>query len=120
MSTPRIEAPPENGADRTPPERELRRHQRWSMPLHCWISSGDHTVYLRVYDLSRGGLSVRAPLPFLRARRVDVRVELTSGKVVSTRAEVVWKRRTESGPSFGVKFTTFRQGKQALFAALKR
>ena len=42
---------------------EKRRHPRLQMSARCWIVDRHHTVYLRLYDLSLGGLSVRARLP---------------------------------------------------------
>ncbi len=95
--------------------REQRRHPRRSLPVRCWIAQGDHTVYLRLHDVSLGGLSVRAPVPFSAGAELALELELPSGRRVLARACVVWSRHAEaSGPRMGASFTEFLSGQDDL------
>ncbi|HWE27165.1 MAG TPA: PilZ domain-containing protein, partial [Polyangia bacterium] len=60
----------DDDAERSP-DAEKRRHRRVEVGVRCWITNERHTVYLRLHDLSLGGLSVRAPVPFRPTGRVD-------------------------------------------------
>ena len=125
MSNPTLDSqpkPPElAGAE---PAREKRRHPRVEMALRCWILDERHTVYLRVHDLSRGGLSVRAPVPFAPSGRVEVGLELPGGQRVRARGEVVWVRDREDptsaarGARMGARFLEFLEGEEALYTLL--
>jgi hypothetical protein len=106
-----------------PPYREARKHPRVELPARCWIRGGEHTFYLRVHDVSRGGLSVRAPVPFQPHGTVDVRLELPDGTSVHARAEVRWVRdpagaEVATGPRMGVSFSEFLEGEEALYKIL--
>jgi hypothetical protein len=110
----------------TPPRplNEQRRHPRVELPARCWIKDGDHTVYLRVHDVSCGGLSVRAPVPFRPSGTVEVRLELPNGHTVVARGEVVWVR-PEGGevagqPRMGARFLEFLEGEEDLYDMLGR
>ncbi len=95
--------------------REKRRHPRVPIPVRCWLMEGEHTVYLRLHDLSLGGVSVRAPVPFDTGAHLSVELELPSGRRVVARADVVWLRKTEdSGPRMGASFTEFLSGQDDL------
>jgi len=113
-------APPPPAA---PSYTEARRHPRVELPARCWIEDGEHTLYLRLHDLSRGGLSVRAPVPFAAARRLTLRLELPSGGELRAIAEVVWVRGTPPAdqPScarMGARFLEFLEGEEALYTLL--
>jgi PilZ domain-containing protein len=123
MSSPTLDPPdghgPPDGA--TPPSRELRRHPRVDLTVRCWIMNRRHTLYLRLHDLSRGGLSVRAPVPFAAASVIEVGMELPGGRRLRARGEVVWVRSgaaDESGPRMGARFVEFIEGEAELYALL--
>ena len=106
-----------------PPE-DKRRHPRLPLLARAWIEDGRHTVYLRVHDVSCGGLSVRAPVPFAAADAVEVRLELPGGLEVRARGEVMWVRpepgESSGGPRMGARFLEFHEGEEALFKLLGR
>jgi Tfp pilus assembly protein PilZ len=96
---------------------EKRRHRRIQLSIRCWIIDGNHTLYLRVYDLSLGGLSVRTPAPFQPDRELRILIELPDRTQVRARGQVVWIRPSagvESRPRMGVRFVEFTEGEQAL------
>jgi hypothetical protein len=100
-----------------PPSMEQRRHPRFELPVRCWIMSEEHTVYLQLHDLSRGGLSVRAPVPFVPPSAINLQIELPQGGVVRARGEVVWVRRSDervSGPRMGARFIEVIEGESDL------
>ena len=106
-------------APKLPPEppREQRRHPRFELAVRCWITDTRHTLYLRIHDISRGGLSVRAPVPFSPAGKIEVGLELPGGRRVRARGEVVWVRSSEtveSGPRMGARFVEFVEGEDEL------
>lgn len=104
------------------PEQELRRHPRLELPVRCWIADRQRTVYLRVHDVSLGGLSVRAPVAFPKAGAVELRLELPGGLTVRARAEVVWLREGAelSGPRMGARFLEILEGEEELYKVLVR
>ena len=122
--TPKLD--PRNPEPPEPPKSpfsENRRHERRGLPVRCWIVDGRHTVYLRVHDVSAGGLSVRAPVPFHPAGPVEMRVELPGGTLVRARGEVVWVRPDGgevSGPRMGARFLEFLEGEEELYKAVGR
>jgi hypothetical protein len=121
MSTRTLDSDP--SAPRAPaePPREQRRHPRFELAVRCWITDARHTLYLRVHDISRGGLSVRAPVPFAPSGQIEVGLELPGGRRVRARGEVVWVRSssaTESGPRMGAKFLEFVEGEEDLYTLL--
>ena len=121
MSTRTLDSDP--SAPRAPaePPREQRRHPRLELAVRCWITDARHTLYLRVHDISRGGLSVRAPVPFAPSGQIEVGLELPGGRRVRARGEVVWVRSssaTESGPRMGAKFLEFVEGEEDLYTLL--
>ena len=121
MSNPALDSDP--GAPKVPPEppREQRRHPRFPLAVRCWITDVRHTLYLRVHDISRGGLSVRAPVPFAATGRIEVGLELPSGQRVRARGEVVWVRPSTmetSGPRMGARFLEFVEGEEELYELL--
>jgi hypothetical protein len=92
-----------------------RRHPRLPLPVRCWIFDGKHTVYLRVHDLSLGGLSVRAPVPFIASTQVELKLELPGNRHVRARGQVVWVRHgAEAGPLMGARFVEFFDGQSEL------
>jgi hypothetical protein len=106
-----------------PPHGETRRYPRVELPARCWIEDGEHTFYLRVHDVSRGGLSVRAPTPFEKSHQIVLRLELPGERTVRARAEVVWVRDSPaaelaSGARMGARFLEFIEGEEDLYEIL--
>jgi hypothetical protein len=117
-------APP--SAPEPPSGSNQRRHPRLRLGARCWLADAEHTVYLRVHDVSRGGLSVRAPVPFSPRETVDVELELPGGAVVRARAEIVWVSPADQPPPrpewprMGARFLELLEGEEALAEALAR
>ena len=114
--------PPAHDDDSDGPHQpEKRRHRRVELGVRCWLTNDRHTVYLRLHDLSMGGLSVRAPVPFAPSGRVEVGLELPGGRKVRAHGEIVWvKRRAPDataaglGPLMGARFVEFTEGESEL------
>jgi hypothetical protein len=105
------------------PATNKRKHPRVALPARCWIGDGLRTVYMRVHDLSRGGLSVRAPVPFAPSETVELRLELPGGRNARARGEIVWVRSTreaagESSPQMGARFIEWLAGEEELYKLL--
>jgi hypothetical protein len=115
---------PKENPRQQPPYSEQRRHARVEIAnARCWLVDGEHTVYLRLHDVSAGGLSVRAPVPFQAARSVEVRLELPGGVTVRARGEIVWVRPEGGdlgGPRMGARFLEFVEGEEELFKLVGR
>ncbi len=121
MSNPALGSDPSHPKLPAEPPREQRRHPRFELAVRCWIMDARHTLYLRVHDISRGGLSVRAPVPFAPTGKIEVGLELPGGRRVRARGEVVWVRSstaTESGPRMGARFLEFVEGEEDLYQLL--
>ena len=121
MSNPTLDSDPSAPKLPAEPPREQRRHPRFELSVRCWITNARHTLYLRVHDISRGGLSVRAPVPFEPSGQIEVGLELPGGVRVRARGEVVWVRSstaTESGPRMGARFLEFVEGEEELYQLL--
>ena len=121
MANPALDSDPNAPQPPADPPREKRRHPRFEMAVRCWITDARHTLYLRVHDISKGGLSVRAKVPFLAAGRIEVGLELPGGGRVRARGEVVWVREetaTESGARMGARFLEFVEGEEELYQLL--
>jgi hypothetical protein len=125
VSTPTLDSQPKHaGAEPDgAPSREKRQHPRVELMVRCWITDERHTLYLRLHDLSRGGLSVRAPVPFPPSGRVELGLELPGGERVRARGEVVWVRTANydpaaRGPRMGARFLEFLEGEEALYGLL--
>jgi hypothetical protein len=103
------------------PSDNKRRHPRFTLPARCWIVDGRNTIYMRVHDVSRGGMSLRAPVPFRPTSAIELRIELPGGTTTRARAEVVWVRGGgEPGPRMGARFVEFLDGQDALYKLLER
>jgi hypothetical protein len=122
MSNPALDSDPSAPKATAEPQREQRRHPRFELAVRCWITDSRHTLYLRVHDISRGGLSVRAPVPFAAAGPIEVGLELPGGRRVRIRGEVVWVKPStseqESGPRMGARFLEFVEGEEELYQLL--
>lgn len=92
-----------------------RRYPRHPVNARCWVSADSHTAYLRMHDLSLGGLSIGATLPFAPEAEIEVRIELPSGTVYA-RGQVVWRGRER----MGARFTEILSGQQHLEALLAK
>jgi hypothetical protein len=120
VRTPKIDSSPAT-VEKPLPAVEKRRHPRVTVALRCWLVDERHTLYVRLHDLSRGGLSVRAPVPFAPASQVEVGLELPGGRRLRARGEIVWVRSDappESGPRMGARFLEFLEGEEDLFDVL--
>jgi PilZ domain len=110
----------------SPSSADQRRHPRVALPARCWIGDGRRTIYMRVYDLSLGGLSVRAPVPFSPADPVELRLELPGGRWARARGEIVWVRPSppdhgaQTGARMGARFTEWLAGQESLAEILPR
>ncbi len=102
------------------PSDNHREHPRHALSARCWIDDGRHTLYVRIHDVSHGGISVRAPVPFKPSGNVDLELELPHGRV-KVRAEVVWVRDATGGTGarMGARFLEVSEGKEALALALQ-
>jgi hypothetical protein len=123
LSNPKLDSKPKHDAPPVQPrkEREERRHPRHALAVRCWISDERHAIYLRLHDLSRGGLSVRAPVPFAPATNVEVGLELPDGRRVRAHGQIVWVRASAtatSGPRMGARFLEFVEGEEDLYRLL--
>ncbi len=119
MSNPALDSDPSHPKLPPEPPREQRKHPRYELAVRCWITDERHTLYLRVHDISRGGLSVRAPVPFVATGKVELGLELPGGQRVRARGEVVWVRSsTASGPRMGARFLEFVEGEEELYKLL--
>lgn len=125
MSHPTLDSGPQRPADEDDhrPSQEQRRHPRYDLAIRGWLTDAHHTVYLRLHDLSRGGLSVGAPVPFAPSGHIEVGLELPGGQRVRARGEVVWVRGIDdpaagSGPRMGARFLEFLEGEEALYTLL--
>jgi hypothetical protein len=114
--------PPQPTPPAPPPYVSKRRHPRHQLPIRCWIADGVHTVYLRVHDVSAGGLSVRAPVAFEPQHVVEVRLELPGGRLARLSGRVVWVRHDAevSGPRMGAEFVEVIDGGDDLFSLVGR
>jgi hypothetical protein len=106
------------------PRRESRRHPRVRLAARCWIGDGRRTIYMRIHDLSRGGLSVGAPVPFAPEDVVELRLELPGGRTARARGEIVWVRRprepgSDGGARMGARFVEWLAGEHELDHVLK-
>ena len=124
MSTRTLDSDP--SAPRAPaePPREQRRHPRFELAVRCWITDARHTLYLRVHDISRGGLSVRAPVPFAPEDPVELRLELPGGRSARARGQIVWVKKAGethddgAGARMGAQFLEWLSGRDDLYAIL--
>lgn len=82
------------------PSSQRRQHPRRLTSIRCWISDQVHTAYLRMHDISLGGLSVGAPLPFAPNSEIELRIELPGGRQVRARGCVVWRKEMRLGARF--------------------
>ena len=95
MGNPALDSDPNVPKAPSDPSREQRRHPRFELAVRCWITDSRHTLYLRVHDISKGGLSVRAPVPFAPTGKIEVGLELPGGRRVRAHGEVVWVARRQ-------------------------
>ncbi len=122
MSNPTLGSDPALPRAPGEPPTEKRRHPRRDLAIRCWITDARHTLYLRVHDISRGGLSVRARVPFSPSHPIEVGIELPDGHRVRVRSEVVWVRSSSSGESgarMGARFVEFVEGEAEFHSFFK-
>jgi len=109
-----IELPLLTVADPAPDYREKRRHPRRQLGVRCWLADGESTLYARVYDVSTGGLSIRAPVPFRPGTELELSIVLSSSTAVRAIGRVVWVSARGGGPRMGAEFVRFQSGHAAL------
>jgi hypothetical protein len=89
---------------------ERRRHRRRRSFERAWFDSKTRAVYVRLWDISRGGVSVRGAMPFSDGETLTV----TLGGV-RVRAEVSWRsERPVAGTGF--RFVEVLDGEDELIA----
>ena len=90
------------------PHDDRRRHPRRRSRERAWFESDDRAVYLKLHDISKEGLSVRAPMPF----HVGDEIVVTIGDL-RVRVEVRWiAGRPHAG--MGCRFVEVIEGERAL------
>jgi len=124
MSNPTLDSDPSAPKLPAEPPREQRRHPRHELAVRCWITDARHTLYLRIHDISRGGLSVRAPVPFAPEDPVELRLELPGGRSARARGQIVWVKKAGethddgAGARMGAQFLEWLSGRDDLYAIL--
>jgi hypothetical protein len=105
---------------------EKRRHPRRQLAVRCWIRDGGHTLYARVHDVSLGGLSIRAPVPWKPRAELELALMVASdpgkpgGEVaIRARGRVVWVRTQPvdgvgGAPRMGAEFLHVLDGEPLL------
>ena len=96
----------------TPPTQR-RKHPRVLIKAHSWVRYGMQTVYLRVRDLSRGGIGLVTPMPFYPAGEVEFEIEFPGGRAMVARGEVMWAQ-TQPDLRIGARFTKIIKGQDVL------
>jgi hypothetical protein len=105
---------------------EKRCHPRRHPAVRCWIRDGGHTLYARVHDVSLGGLSIRAPVPF--EPRTELELALMVGidpskpdseTLIRARGRAVWVRVDPvdgmgGAPRMGAEFLDILDGEPLL------
>jgi Tfp pilus assembly protein PilZ len=97
---------------------ERRKHPRFPSQLHCWLRGPARQVYVRLRDLSLGGVALRAPTTFVRGDQAEVVVEDPHrGINLRARGEVVWTHPDPEHPEHtgtGVRFVQILAGAELL------
>jgi len=96
---------------------ENRKHERYPSRLRCWCESENITLYVRIANLSEGGLFLQTNTPMEAGRRTLLRLSGRDVREVMAEAVVVWNRpqRQEKGPpGMGLKFEELDSGALAL------
>ena len=119
---------------------EKRRFPRRPLSLRCWMGDGTHTLYVRLHDVSLGGLSVRAPVPFSPSTKLELALVISGGYLadplgtiaIRAHGRVVWVRPADgprhlphrtpiaarrgltSGSRMGAEFVAFTEGEELL------
>ncbi|HEY3354801.1 MAG TPA: PilZ domain-containing protein [Polyangia bacterium] len=97
---------------------ERRKHTRYPSQLRCWLRGPARQVYVRLRDISRGGLGLRAPTTFPRGEVAEVLVEdPRRGVALRARGEVVWTHPDPDHPDHtgtGIRFLEVTEGLELL------
>ena len=79
-----------------PAAEDRRRHRRHRISERAWFDGNARAVYTRLFDISRGGLSVRGAMPFQDGETLFVTL-----RGLRARAEVSWRNdRPRAGMGF--------------------
>jgi uncharacterized protein (TIGR02266 family) len=77
-----------------------RRYGRSVSQLRCWCEAQDVTLYVRVGNLSEGGLFLRTSTPLARGSRTRLSLRQGESQELRATATVVWTREEdEEGPA---------------------
>ena len=100
---------------------ERRRYRRFPSGLKCWLTCEARLVYVRLRDLSRGGLGLRAPTNFAAGDAAEAIVEDPARQQsLRARCEIVWSHPDEDHPDHtgtGVRFVEILDGTDVLPSA---
>ncbi|HJZ88163.1 MAG TPA: PilZ domain-containing protein [Polyangia bacterium] len=81
---------------------EHRQHPRHRSSLMIWLSSPERSLYVRLHDLSLGGLGLRVPTCLVRGQAIEIALTLPDGAEIGGRAVVAWVR-PEGAPGAGLR-----------------
>jgi hypothetical protein len=97
---------------------ERRRFRRVGSGLRCWLRGQSRTVYVRLRDLSHGGIGICAPTTFQRGDAAEVLVEdAHHARSLRAHAEVAWSHPDTDNPGHsgtGVRFLEVIEGRELL------
>ncbi|MFZ5471906.1 MAG: TIGR02266 family protein [Myxococcota bacterium] len=99
---------------------ENRRHKRVLSRLRCWCEGQNVTLFVRIGDLSEGGLFLRTSTPLERGTKALLRFQVGEAAEVETRATVMWARGDgeEQPPGMGLQFEELAPGTRELIRRL--
>ena len=86
---------------------ENRKHERVPTQLRCWCEGDNVTLYVRITNLSEGGLFVRTSTPLACGAQAVVRLTPGGDPELQARATVVWLREEVERaypPGMGLRF----------------
>jgi hypothetical protein len=97
---------------------ERRKYPRFPSHLRCWLKGQARQAYVRLRDISRGGLGLRAPTTFPRGEVAEVIIENPGrGLKLRGRCEVVWNHPDPDHPEHtgtGLRFVAIEAGAELL------
>lgn len=96
------------------PSAEQRRGERYGYARRAWCEHRDWTLYLRVGNLSEGGLFLHSSTPFAHGERL--RVWVAEG--ILAEVEVRWSAPRGRSPGIGCSFSALLRGRDDFRALL--
>jgi Tfp pilus assembly protein PilZ len=95
-----------------------RKFERFPTNLRCWLRARGRTVYVRLRDISRGGVGLRTSTNFSRGDHAELVLEQTRPPAtMHARAEVVWSHPDPENPDHagtGLRFVEIVEGESLL------